>query len=163
MKATCYSPAPLLGGTSSIHHGFRLSINRSGGSPFAAGVAGLNVAGEQEVTLTFDMPSDATTWDFARFYHGGPQMAGQPDVWWDDLIVIEGDYSGGYFDGSHSYPYVPSDTSRWVGTPNDSLSILKKYTDLQSPGSEGDSYFIDDDIWIFTEGTWVNFGPYYVD
>ncbi len=58
-----------------------------------------------------------TAVDGAKLTLGG---AGIGDIWWDNLLVVEGDYSGEYFDGDSPddalYDY------RWDGLPHSSTS-----------------------------------------
>lgn len=56
-----------------------------------------NLAGETDLRVTLTIPVDATE-AFVRLYNGA--TAGNGDVWWDDAAVIEGVYTGDYFDGS---------------------------------------------------------------
>mgnify|MGYP001488326453 CR=1 FL=1 len=71
-----------------------------------------NVAGEHEVRLTFTVPATATE-AFVRLYNGA--SAGNGDVWWDDFMLVEGEYTGPYRDG---------DSPGWVwnGTAHGSTS-----------------------------------------
>jgi hypothetical protein len=57
-----------------------------------------------------------------RFYSN--QVVGSPDVWIDALIIVEGEYSGDYFDGdtdstAGAFPVL----YQWVGVPHNSDSI----------------------------------------
>lgn len=57
-----------------------------------------------------------------RFY--GNQAVGDPDIWIDGLIIVEGEYSGAYFDGDTdstvgAFPVLYS----WTGVPHNSDSI----------------------------------------
>lgn len=56
-----------------------------------------NAAGEYEHRVTFTLPTDATGVTI-RLYNGASD--GNGDVWWDDVLVVEGAYTGPYFDGS---------------------------------------------------------------
>lgn len=46
------------------------------------------------------------------------------DVWWDNLVIVEGNYTGGYFDGTN----IPNDEAygipSWAGSANDSASSV---------------------------------------
>lgn len=58
--------------------------------------------GEYELRHTFSIPSDATAWNL-NLYNSSP--AGNGDVWWDDLMIVEvpdvdHPYTGPYFDGN---------------------------------------------------------------
>lgn len=49
--------------------------------------------------------------------------AGNGDVWWDDLLVVEGEYDGAYFDGAT--PLMDGDlTTVWTGTAHASASVV---------------------------------------
>jgi len=106
-------------------------------------VQAANVEGVQDVRLLFTVPTSGS-W-YLRLYNGG--MLGDPDVWWDDLAIVEGDYKGQYFDGSRgapkglasswegtpegsaSYIYDPTYTVSWTGTADNSQSIMTMYVD----------------------------------
>lgn len=53
-----------------------------------------NMAGEYPLRLGF---SELTSGNTFRLYHGGAQGSG--DVWWTDIGLFEGDYTGPWFDG----------------------------------------------------------------
>lgn len=72
-----------------------------------------NVAGDHEVRLTFTLPP-GTTEAFFRIF--GNEAAGNADVWWDDVMLIEGEYFGEYFDGTSPF-------ASWSGTTNASTSV----------------------------------------
>lgn len=82
-----------------------------------------NSAGEHLIRLTFTVPSDATgAW--IRLYNGS--SAGNGDVWWDDFMLIEGAYSGPYFDGTLApagYGYTG-----WAGDADASISYAAERT-----------------------------------
>lgn len=101
-----------------------------------------DVAGTSLVKLLFNVPTSGT-W-YLRLYNGG--MLGDPDVWWDSFMIVEGDYDGPYFDGairpkglasawegaeylSPSYLYDPQYTVMWSGTMDNSTSLMVKYND----------------------------------
>ena len=85
-----------------------------------ASKAAPNVAGVHEVRVTFTIPSNATA-AWIRLYSGA--SAGNGDVWWDDLIVVEGTYTGDYFDGDSTD--TETVTYAWAGTANASQSIAQ--------------------------------------
>jgi hypothetical protein len=76
-----------------------LRVLREGFSSFAATTASPNLPGVYEHRLTFTVPSDATQ-AFIRLYNGASVNNG--DVWWDDFLLVEGNYTGPYFDGSRA-------------------------------------------------------------
>lgn len=57
-----------------------------------------NVAGETRVSLTFTIPSTAAE-AFVRLYNGA--MAGNGDVWWDNVLIEETATLRPYFDGTN--------------------------------------------------------------
>lgn len=80
-----------------------------------------NVAGEQLVRLTFKVP-DSGTW-YIRLYNGG--MAGDPETFWDDLTIVEGNYNAGTFNGSTVSNDPDNLRYTWNGTANASTSKLE--------------------------------------
>lgn len=79
-----------------------------------------NVAGAHNLSLTFTLPA-GTTEAFIRLYNGSSVIG--EDVWFDEFCFVNGAYSGPYFDGSYSPD--PDMTARWIGTPNNSESVLE--------------------------------------
>jgi len=55
-----------------------------------------NTAGEYVLGGTFTTPSVFTGYNSIRLYHGG--LIGAGDVWWDDVLLVEGNYTGAYFE-----------------------------------------------------------------
>lgn len=53
---------------------------------------------------------------------------GDSDVWWDDLLVAEGDYTGSYFDGSTQN--TPRHIISWTGAAHASTSVASTYSYL---------------------------------
>jgi hypothetical protein len=79
-----------------------------------------NVAGEYDVSLTFAVPAGTT--DVAFRLYSGSGTVGE-EIWFDDLMLVEGAYSGPYFDGATTAATVLR-RNRFVnpslrGTPND--------------------------------------------
>lgn len=72
-----------------------------------------NAVGVTAMALTFTVPAGATE-AFIRVYNGYTQGAGS--VWWDDLMLVEGAYSGDYLDGSKAM-------ARWDAAANASTSV----------------------------------------
>ncbi|QBI98120.1 minor tail protein [Microbacterium phage Fireman] len=84
-----------------------------------------NVAGVHDMEWSFTVPA-GTTNGTVRWYHGG--SASDPDIWLDDLAIIPGTYSGGYFDGAN-LPESLDETewrTRWSAVANASTSILQE-------------------------------------
>lgn len=91
-----------------------------------------NAAGVYDVSVEF---TATETSHAIRLYNGA--SAGNGDVWWDDLMVVEGTYTGSYFDGdtdanANTWPVVYS----WAGTPHASKSIREVGGTLPSVGAE---------------------------
>ena len=80
-----------------------------------------NAAGVYLVSATFVVPSDATSWGFVRLYNGA--AAGNSDVFWDELMLVQGAYTGPYFDGSTPAAEGHGPAS-WTGAPHASTSKL---------------------------------------
>lgn len=55
-----------------------------------------NTPGEYVLGGTFTTPAVFTGYNSIRLYHGG--LVGAGDVWWDDILLVEGDYAGTYFE-----------------------------------------------------------------
>lgn len=84
-----------------------------------------NAAGVTDHSITFTIPSNAV-WCAVELWNGA--SAGNGDVWWDDLIVVEGTYTGDYFDGNTTDAY--NNEYYWTSTPNASPSIWKQTTSI---------------------------------
>lgn len=65
----------------------------------------------------------------ARIYGSG--VVEISEGYWDDLMIVEGDYTGPYFDGS-----TPG--ASWTGTPHESTSVYAM--PIQGPAGEGPWY-----------------------
>jgi len=107
-------------GTTSVWRKFRVQYGNGTSSidiPVTVSGAPGSGAGEWEVRGTFTVPGDAVAMAFVRVYNG--DAAGGSDVWWDDLLLVEGDYSGGYFDGDQSALGL---YTAWTGVANASTS-----------------------------------------
>jgi hypothetical protein len=79
----------------------------------AMGPQSPNVAGIYQHRLTFKNLDQAAYQSF-RLYNGASQ--GNGDVWWDNIMIVEGDYQGDYIDGTMPF-------SKWTGTVNNSVSV----------------------------------------
>jgi hypothetical protein len=76
-----------------------------------------NAAGETVLSTTFTATTAVSN---IRLTNGA--SAGNGDVWWDDFIVVEGEYDGEYFDGNT----IATDSFnfyQWTGVPDASTSI----------------------------------------
>lgn len=90
-------------------------VNTTNGSLDAV-VNGEDLVGTQTVRLIFGVPQGGD-WSL-RLYHGG--RAGDADIWWDNLAIIEGAYADDYFDGST--PNTDEYQNAWTSTVNASTS-----------------------------------------
>lgn len=75
-------------------------------------VSGNNTIGVQTLTYTFTTPSSLAGYNSMRFYTGG---AVGDVFYWDSLMLVEGTYTGSYFDGSTA-------GGTWTGTAHASTS-----------------------------------------
>ncbi|UDL16367.1 minor tail protein [Microbacterium phage Zooman] len=82
-----------------------------------------NVAGEQLVRMTFKIP-ETGNW-YLRLYNGG--MVNDPDVFWDDVTIVEGEYTGPPFSGAT--PSSFGDVYKWAGAPYASNSVRSVYNE----------------------------------
>lgn len=99
-----------------------IQIARSGASP--------NFSAARDSELTFVVPAGTTSLR-VDFYNGASKENG--DVWWDDVLVVEGGDAGfdvGYFDGDEE----PHDyyTYAWSGVPHLSQSERRITTSISS-------------------------------
>jgi hypothetical protein len=78
-----------------------------------------NAAGVTRLIHTFTTPADATE-AFIRLYNGASSGGG--DVWWDSLILVEGEYDGTYFDGYGVDTEDPPTEYDWTGPADASPS-----------------------------------------
>lgn len=80
-----------------------------------------NDAGVHDLAITF-VATQVT--NRVRLNHRGASNTG--DLWWDDVVIIEGSYAGEYFDGNHA-PAGMSYAS-WAGAANASISYAAERT-----------------------------------
>ena len=77
-----------------------------------------NIPGTYQVRTTFTVPA-AATWAVVRLFDGA--SAGNGEVVWDDVTIVEGVYNGPHIAGD--VPYSDPDIQVvWAGTPNASNS-----------------------------------------
>ena len=119
VKATFRQAAPQTGTLHTRARGIMFADSVVGWAA-APVVAATNTAGSQTLTHTFTVNS-AATWATVRLYNGA--SGGNGDVWWDDVVMVEGPYTGTYFDGNTA---TSGDfTHAWAGTANSSVSYQK--------------------------------------
>lgn len=122
---TSRTPAPLatLG---------NVTVQENGGSNRGTATvipSGTIMSGEQQWRATFTLPPDWHTSTRVNLRTGA--TVGD-SIWWDNLAVIEGEYTGPWFDGSHA----PAGTyATWDGAPDASPSTLRRVPDdVVTPG-----------------------------
>ncbi len=131
MMGTVRAEQGLTAGYAGNWRKFRVAFNTPGGQnepSVTYSDVPENAAGEWFVRGTFTVPADATGTTFIRIQNG--DGGGGSDVWWDDILLVEGDYSGDYFDGS---TVNDQNTYAWTAGANASTSTLvtsgtKEYT-----------------------------------
>lgn len=105
--ATLRLEAPLVGPFNAASR--TLSLNTGGISAQAP-----NEAGVHQLRITFNYDGTINhPGSTLRFYHG--VAAGGGDAWWDNFMIVEGNYSGTYFDGD-------SHGAIWLGAEHASQS-----------------------------------------
>lgn len=125
-----------------------------------------NEAGVTELTATF---TATETTSRIRLYNGA--SAGNGDVWWDDLIVVEGTYTGDYFDGStqsfyNGIPYTEANIN--YGTDLMVNSAVVEYpggTETKVNNASSASYGIIEETFetfLSTQSQAVNYAEYVV-
>lgn len=98
-----------------------------------------NLPGVYSVSLTFTVNA-AETSATLRLYNGAALDSG--DVWWDDVLLIEGTYTGDYFDGST--PATESARYYWTGTTDASTSMwIKRIPDVYGVYEVPGTYQVD--------------------
>lgn len=117
---TFYQPAPQGFDTPAAR-----SIVLTGASSLISVAKAEDLAGSQEVRLTFTVPAGA--WGL-RLYNGG--MYGDPDTWWDNGTIVEGVYTGPAFNGRSS-------GAVWNGAVDLSTSTISGIVPITGPISEG--------------------------
>lgn len=116
VSATLRLTAPLSGSL----HSRALSLSYRENATRMGYTAGQNVAGTQRLSLTFAVGTDATH-GFIELFNGA--SGGNGDVWWSDVTVVEGGYTGPFFDGST--PNAGDFTYAWSGAANASTSTQR--------------------------------------
>lgn len=103
--------APQTGTLDNASRARKIVIYHSGTSDQSSATA--NTAGVGRVSVTFKV-TDGSVYQSIRLYAGS--SAGNGDVWWDDLMIVEGTYTGDYVDGTKPF-------SKWDGAANLSTSV----------------------------------------
>ena len=92
-----------------------------------------------------------------RWYHGG--SLGSGDVWWTDVGLFAGDYSGPAFSGDTGSITVGNNTleTRWAGTPDNSVSQAGSWVATATPNlSDDNAVFIP-----IPDGMQLNLGAFH--
>lgn len=110
MLATCRVLSPQTGTLDGRAR--RLQHYFTGTGPSASTQAP-NVAGTYPLSVTFTI-TDPNTYQNFRLYNGA--SAGGGDIWWDNVMLVEGVYSGDYIDGTKPF-------SKWDGVAHASTSV----------------------------------------
>jgi hypothetical protein len=97
-------------------NGLKIRIHASGGGLIAESAQAPNTAGVHELSVTFTATQTANV---IRLTHFG--VVGDGDLWWDDLLLVEGTYTANYFDGSTATDVNAAYS--WTGVANASTSI----------------------------------------
>lgn len=87
----------------------------------AESIQAQNTAGDTELRVTFTVPSDATE-ACIRLYNGA--FIGNGEVWFDSFALVEGVYTGPYFDGN---TVDATSVYKWTATPDDSTSTQNSW------------------------------------
>jgi hypothetical protein len=90
----------------------RLDVFHSNGYTLSAQAP--NVSGVYKHRVTFTV-TDKTAYTNARLYNGA--SVGNGDVWWDDIMLVEGTYEGDFINP------VLNPLAKWDGTAHDSTSV----------------------------------------
>ena len=123
--------------------------------PFSAQAP--NAAGVYELSFKFTTLDSLAGYNVIRLYHGG--VEGSVDIWWDKLMLVEGDYTAGYFDGAKDVIYKNQVVQTvWDGTPHQSTSSFKHFTELSANSQNGDANLMSNELWVFVDGVWQNKG-----
>ena len=120
IMAVSHLDAPLTGSLNTngsrslfVHLNGTTLVNRA-----TPGAQAPNAAGDTQLRSTFTTPAVFTGFNTIRLYHGG--FIGSGDVYFDDLLIAEGDYKGPYFDGTTEF--LDGTKGAWVDPANTSSS-----------------------------------------
>lgn len=151
--ATVYLDAPLTGSVN-LRGLYYRSVIMTGNDSY---VNFVNVAGFQTIRLTFTVPIGETN-GCIRLYNSSAPNNG--DVWYDNVLLVEGAYTGPYFDGdSADFVYRNQVVNPgWSGVAHSSTTITPYLTDLPPTPIPGSSYIVGGNLWVANNGTWTNYG-----
>jgi hypothetical protein len=145
LRAVLHLEAPLADANLPGNWGkFRININTpAGGVEPVVTYTSLptNVAGDHLVSGHFTVPANVLGGaNFIRLMNGSAFQ----DVWWDDIMLVEGEYGGPYFDGALP-DSTPEDLETvgkkvvkydWTGTPDASTSTYTTGSVVAVPDPE---------------------------
>lgn len=119
--------------TGDLHQWSRsLVVDDYTGSTAAFTTPSPNMPGVYKHRLVVDIPYDSPQVQ-VRLMNGSRH--GNGDVWWDDFLIVKGEYYGPYFDGD-KYTVIYDEQKvfpRWKGEPNKSQSEFLYYSDVIGP------------------------------
>ena len=119
--AKCRLAAALTGTLRNDSRSIVLVHDDDGITSTTASSAAPNAAGETVLRLTATLSASASK---AFFYLSNGSSAGNGDVWWDDLMIVEGVYVGDYGDGN---------TPGWRWDGDSEASTSTGYPSLSRP------------------------------
>lgn len=112
LMATCRVKAAQTGSLDS-NRARRIMLYYTGVGP-SSSPAAPNAVGVYPLRVTFTV-TDAAQYQDMRLYSGAAANGG--DIWWDNIMLVEGDYQGDYINPS------VTPLCRWDGTANASSSV----------------------------------------
>lgn len=92
-----------------------------------------NAPGDYLLAVTGTIPANATG-AMVQLNHFGTSI--DPDLWWDNLLVIEGTYDGPYFDGATLDQTL--DLYDWTGAANASTSTHSTRYPIERPQTDAE-------------------------
>lgn len=112
LMATCRVKAPQTGSPDALR-ARRIQLYYTGVGP-SQSVQAPNVVGTYQLSVTFTV-TDYTAYNSLRLYNGA--SAGNGDIWWDNVMLVEGAYSGDFINPGVT-PF-----SKWDGAAHASTSV----------------------------------------
>lgn len=112
LMATCRVKTPQTG-TPDALRARRIQLYYTGVGPSQSAQVP-NVPGVYPLSVTFTV-TDSTQYNSLRLYNGA--SAGNGDIWWDNVMLVEGAYTGDFINPGIT-PF-----SKWDGTANASTSV----------------------------------------
>lgn len=134
VMATGYLPAVQTGSGATSAFARSVCARFTQGSELIQGPQLSNAVGEQMLYFTFTVPAGRTTVN-VRLAQGTNTVG---DVYWDDVMLVEGTYTGPYFDGSNLPASSDINLTRvfWDGAVNGSTSEYQTREALTRPQTD---------------------------